>query len=33
MTLCRGDFVPFAEKVMNELFHTDIIMWPWSNIL
>ena len=26
MTLCRGDFVPFAEKVMNELFHTDIIM-------
>ena len=26
MTLCRGDFIPFAEKVMNELFHTDIIM-------
>jgi predicted unusual protein kinase regulating ubiquinone biosynthesis (AarF/ABC1/UbiB family) len=26
MTLCRGDFVPFAEKVMNELFHTDILM-------
>jgi len=26
MTLCRGDFIPFAEKVMNELFHTDIMM-------
>ena len=26
MTLCRGEFIPFAEKVMNELFHTDIIM-------
>ena len=26
MTLCRGDFISFAEKVMAELFHTDIIM-------
>ena len=26
LTLCKDDYMPFANKVINELFHTDIMM-------
>ena len=26
LTLCKDDYMAFANKVINELFHTDIMM-------